>query len=380
MKIKKYSAIILSLVIELTGLSNISGQAFTWKGVIEKGDGITIIKNPEDPIYGIKKYDLEEDLKIGREENENYTFFKIRGVAVDHQGNIYVADMGNHRIQKYDSKGKYIKTIGRKGQGPGEFEQPTKIVIDENHGGLFVMDNPKIKCFSQEGIYSNEVIFSRGFSDFCPTGKGRFLVVSSFESLSNSTRNLYQIEDSGKILHEYARHPFFYIVQGNLGNSFYASISGYEHDIFLANDNGGSFIYAFSEKYLLKVIDKNGQVAFAFGRDGKAGQLPAEMKKKYARSKFFNKFPAHAPFFYALFCDSEGRIYVQTNHALYEPGTAMACDVFSKNGYYLYRTELPPGTRVIKDGFLYASFIDKDSEIEYLKRLKIKNWNGLNKE
>jgi hypothetical protein len=65
---------------------------------------------------------LEEDLIIGREDDENYMFYRVKNIEVDNQGNIYVLDAGSHRVQKYDKDGNYLLTIGKRGQGPGEFE------------------------------------------------------------------------------------------------------------------------------------------------------------------------------------------------------------------------------------------------------------------
>jgi hypothetical protein len=43
------------------------------------------------------------------------------GLAVDQQGNLYVTDSGNHRIQKFDSDGHFITTWGGKGSDDGQF-------------------------------------------------------------------------------------------------------------------------------------------------------------------------------------------------------------------------------------------------------------------
>jgi hypothetical protein len=43
-----------------------------WKGTIEEEDGIKIIRNPNEPLYGEITFELEEDLSIGNEEDENY--------------------------------------------------------------------------------------------------------------------------------------------------------------------------------------------------------------------------------------------------------------------------------------------------------------------
>jgi len=377
----KYKIVVLFLSIIGLGSSTLFNQEIKWKGTVEKNGETTVIRNPEDSLYGRIKYDLKEDLRIGQEKDEKYIFHQISGIALDSHGSIYISDMGNHRIQKYDSYGKYVRTIGRKGQGPGEFEQPNKIVIDENNDELYVQDGSrKIKCFSKDGIYLNEVFFIKSFIDFCLAENGCFIVQSKSTSSMNHTTNIYKIDSTGEVLLEIANYPYYCIIQGNLGNNFLVNISGYEYDLFLANCNRENFIFGFSEKYLLTVLNKDGKIKFAIGREGSARKFPANLSKKFKKSMFFNKIPPHEPFFYALFCDSEGRIYVQTNNTMYEPGIKIECDVFNKSGYYLYRTELPHGTCLIRDGFLYTHLEDEDAGIEYVKRLKIENWNKLKKE
>ena len=65
-------------------------QKAEWKGKIEYEDGVKVIKNPREPLYGEITFELEEDLSIGKEENENYMFYKWISVDVDQNGNIYV--------------------------------------------------------------------------------------------------------------------------------------------------------------------------------------------------------------------------------------------------------------------------------------------------
>jgi len=60
-------------------------------------------------------------------------------IAVDADGNIYVLDSGNHRIQKFDSAIRYLSTIGRRGQGPGEFNYPRALDLD-SEGNIYVLD------------------------------------------------------------------------------------------------------------------------------------------------------------------------------------------------------------------------------------------------
>ncbi len=95
-----------------------------WRGTIEYTDGTRVIENPDEPLYGHLSLDLEKDLNLGSEEDDAYLFYRIEDIGVDSQGNIYVLDIGNFRIQKYDDRGIHVRTIGRKGQGPGEFDTP----------------------------------------------------------------------------------------------------------------------------------------------------------------------------------------------------------------------------------------------------------------
>ena len=50
-------------------------QIEKWKGTIEEENGVKVIRNPNDPLYGEIKFELEEDLSIGNEEDENYAFY-----------------------------------------------------------------------------------------------------------------------------------------------------------------------------------------------------------------------------------------------------------------------------------------------------------------
>lgn len=83
-------------------------------------------------------------------------------VAVATNGDIFVADghsgaglaTGNARVMKFDKAGKFLKTWGRKGMGPGEFDLPHTIVLD-SRGRVLVGDrqNNRIQVFDPEGTH-----------------------------------------------------------------------------------------------------------------------------------------------------------------------------------------------------------------------------------
>lgn len=116
--------------------------------------GIEIISNPSDPKKGLTTYNLVDDLSIGLSDGgDNYLFNRISDIDVDDDGNIYVVDSGNIRIQVYDSRGKYIRTIGSKGQGPGEFNFLEQIDLDLNGKiSTFDVNSRRISIFSTNGL------------------------------------------------------------------------------------------------------------------------------------------------------------------------------------------------------------------------------------
>jgi RHS repeat-associated protein len=77
-----------------------------------------------------------------------------RGVAIDSEGNIWVADTANNRIQKFDSKGKYVSQFGSFGTEAGKLSKPSGLTIDSG-GRVWVADtaNNRVERFSATGKY-----------------------------------------------------------------------------------------------------------------------------------------------------------------------------------------------------------------------------------
>ena len=74
-----------------------------WRGTIEEEDGVIVVKNPKEPLYGPEVFNLEEDLIITNVEGkEEYMFQDIQNLAVDDEENIYVSDMKAAHIQVFD--------------------------------------------------------------------------------------------------------------------------------------------------------------------------------------------------------------------------------------------------------------------------------------
>src|ERR1700683_3562241 len=93
--------------------------------------------------------------RINTGAEANWLFNKPADVAFAKNGDIYVADgYGNSRIVKFDRTGNYLKAWGKYGTGPGEFNLPHTVAVD-NQGRVYVGDreNQRIQIFDSEGKF-----------------------------------------------------------------------------------------------------------------------------------------------------------------------------------------------------------------------------------
>lgn len=93
-------------------------------------------------------------MKWGRDGSYDGAFFFPRGIAIDFVGNVYVADEGNHRIQKFDARGSFLAKWGKEGAGPGQFKSPWGVACDAL-GNVYVVDsnNHRIQKFDGNGTF-----------------------------------------------------------------------------------------------------------------------------------------------------------------------------------------------------------------------------------
>ena len=139
----KYTNIIIILII-IIGQYSINAQNIVnikWKDV----------NKVEGKIYLQK-------VKIWGENpnNINELFTEPAGIVVDKQGRIFILDRGQSKIFVYDNKYNLIKTLGRKGSGPGEFRIPISMAIDENDNIIVTdMENQRFTMFNK--YYANKI-------------------------------------------------------------------------------------------------------------------------------------------------------------------------------------------------------------------------------
>ena len=108
---KKRCIIYLSMILLMGILYPMSGVAQD----IEIVDGVRIVHNDKPKNSNIS-IELERVIGSMDTNDDNYMLYMPSALEKDDEGNIYVLDAGNFRVQKYDSNGKYLLTFGREGR------------------------------------------------------------------------------------------------------------------------------------------------------------------------------------------------------------------------------------------------------------------------
>ena len=99
------------------------------------------------------------------------------GLALDADGNVYVADSGQHKIVKFDATGKYLKSWGGLGSSTGKLSYPRGIAVGAN-GRVYVADNGnyRVQVFDLNGkflfAWGSQCFLSQGTGCIDPDGDG----------------------------------------------------------------------------------------------------------------------------------------------------------------------------------------------------------------
>jgi sugar lactone lactonase YvrE len=131
-------------------------------------------------------------------------FFEPRGLASDSEGNMYVAEMVNHRVQVIGNDGHFIRMWGKGGTGGyeqvgtgfGEFRLPYQVAIDAN-GLVWVTDtdNERVQVFTRDGQFVR-AFGANGANGSTGGGPGEF--TKPYGAASDCKGNIYITEQENR--------------------------------------------------------------------------------------------------------------------------------------------------------------------------------------
>ena len=371
------TAILIVLLGLLAGLTPaVASIQAKWKGAIVKEGDVTVVKNPKEPVYKISPLELREDFMIGGEAAEGkYVLSRPYDMALDAGENLYVVDVREKNLKVFDKDGKYVKTMGRPGQGPGEFEFPMAVCILPAGNEIVVLDNRQISVFNLEGAFLRRSPIKGLSSGVQADGQGNLFIAEVAIPSGQMTLKKY--------LPDMSREPEAVLsCQQDLGKN------PFKPRVLWILDQNGRIVFGESKTYEIRIIDSQGRVLKRIIRDHDPVRVTQEEKDDLAgrTSKVLGpeaaksmEFCSHHSAYRSFFPDDGGRLFVQTWERSAD-GRQDIYDIFDEEGRYIARATLPPnpdflnpGPRFIKNGKLYT--IEPDQKgYEVVKRHTV-IWN-----
>ena len=347
---------VLCLIMTVASLAALSCQQKSYPAVTAMKDGVKTITNPEYPRDGRFIAKLTAEMSCGEEAKPEMAMLnKPLDLRVDDQGRVYVMDWGDVHIKVYDSQGRFLRTIGRKGQGPGEFDVP--VFFDLMTGGkVCVLDGRqrRITILTSEGEYISGFRFDGYFRSLAIDGQDRLFLAkwAAAEELKLSTEfrevpyitGIFRTDASGKEMVHLTDFLGEVQVMKAVGSGGIVGGGGV-YMIVWAINRQGKLYGGFNEIYRLGAYGTDGKIEFAFGREFNPLKNP-RYKGQPGQKKTMPAFNR------TIIFDEAANLWVE----LYKEDTTkeFTYDVFSPEGIYLKQVRVDQRIFEFKNGRVYS--------------------------
>ncbi len=285
---------------------------------IETVDGVQVIHNDANGKWGKNpQVEIEFIKTIGEMDSldDNVIFFMPTDIAFDLQGNIYVLDSGNHRIQKFSPDGEYITTIGQQGQGPGEFQYPQALTLD-SEGNLLISDmgNRKIHVLKPGGGELHTLQLSDlelGNIRIAPSGNivmgggGGMLIVSpgGMNEDQELGKLLVVLDSKGKVVREFGEKlDYKDFLMNRTGNRYHFAV-----------DDAGYVYVAFDVQNRIEKYSPEGKLLWKSDRKLNFDATPPKKKsgsRKMSKGRVEIRMPQMNQCARGVAVDDKGRVWV----------------------------------------------------------------------
>ncbi len=349
---------------------------------IKTVDGVTIISNgkkPTPPKGQSATPKLTEEQTFGLGENPDEAFSEVTAFVVDAAGTIFGLDTKDRKVKVFDRSGKFLRQIGKPGQGPGELGIPANIQLT-NDNNLMISDaaNGKLSIFKPTGEHIQDVSTAGrlGFVSVSLDAQGNFL--GQEMGVSPGDNKMYfeikKFDPSLKPLFTLDKIEFSIPLPGSgVKINVMEMISIYQFD------GSGNILYGRGSSYEIKVYNPEGKHVRTIQKDFSPERITQqdidEMLERMssvpmgAQVKDLLSFPQNFPPFQSFFFDDHGRLYVRT----YAKGKAKGewmVDVFDAEGRFIAQFTTKSDLRLIKGGKAYG-IEETDDGFRVIKRYAI---------
>ncbi len=332
--------------------------------------GVTVVRNPKVPSPrpgGPSKLVLNEDLVLGKDPAGGADLFaELRSIGVDDRENIWTLDWEDIKVRVFDKAGKLVSAFGKKGQGPREWQMPSRMVVRPDGTGV-ILDVAKLTFYSLDGTCLKELpmaqvrLFrakpdSRGYvyGDQLEAGSEetlRYKLVKCDPSMTKVLATLAVAEQAfapGKV--------------DPIARLLLCHVTANDHVFWMSN-----------AKYEVNELDPEGRLVRRVIKDYDPVRLTKADRDRYLADRPENSrsqyvFPDEFPPAYSFVVDDGGGFYIQTYETDAKGG--LVYDVFDKDGRCFTRFSLPREEMVfaVKKDKLYTLITENAEGIPLVKR------------
>ncbi len=240
---------------------------------------------------------LSLDLEI--KEPENIIFYGLGDIATDSKNNIYILDEKEKFVYLFNEEGKFLKKIGRPGQGPGEFVRPCSIYIDSKDI-IYVLDESqrRVEIFDSNTNY----IKSIKFINF-PSGSGHNIIVDKNGNFYISGYYRFQNSLMAKFSStgEQLKHFPLPVIE-------YKGIEFDDHSQIMVNqllcggsmcsDNEKRLFFSYKWPHQIKILTQEGKELFQSTKVSKLNWTPPFFKTDQINGMLFGVFTLTSKLFF----------------------------------------------------------------------------------
>jgi len=335
-------------------------------------DGVKEIMNPDFPRDGRFAGKLIPEMTWGEEGPPDSALLnKPIEMHVDDQGRVYVLDWGDMQIKMYGPDGRFLRTIGRRGQGPGEFTTPAFMALMSD-GRICLLDGGqhRVSFLSNDGQYISSFPFEGYFRSLVIDGQDRIYLAKwgsvGEPKLSTEFRevpyitSIFRTNTMGKeMVHliDFLGETMILMAVGGGG-----TLGGGGIFVIVWNVNRRGKLYGgFNGIYRLGAYGTDGTIEFTFGREFTPLKNP-RYKGMVGQQKTMPAFTRTIVF------DDEDNPWLELSKADDKDPTVY--DVFSPEGIYLKQVKLDQRIARFKNGRIY-SIVRSEAEDVSIKRFRL---------